>query len=287
MPDKSPLAPSRHVPTPLLRALKPLAILALGIFAGRLGSSEPLTRAAPADAGPSHAADVPQAAIATAPLPTPKCAPGGATSAPSDEERAEQERAAQRERARTRSRLFLGSLQRRIDTLQEQLPEQRPELLVNQLDDYMKGWSDALTDSPEFTNELAEQVTNTLCSEQSKDTRSSSKILYARLINMKSELASDEALDCYFDHVRGEGPELWEGILAWKVSGLPKPSAIEELERGAASERTRSILHLDSERQAYATRRPVPLDRRGLPIPSAESWAAGAPSTPGSGPDGQ
>lgn len=241
-----------------------IGLVALGVLVGRAtGSATPTVRP------PSEARLAPAARTTEPPVQVRSPKPALPKSEPALSPACQGDSRAElsAEQVRARSRDFMSGLRRRLNRMRLISPQQRPEDVIGRLQDYMFGWSEALGSSPEFTTALAEQVQDAVCDQEEGANRDASLMLSARLVRMLPELASEETFDCFFAAATGENPVVWEGIAAWKRSELPKPDAIEELERSATKPQTLHHLKGSAELAAEMPERGLALDARGLPLP--------------------
>jgi hypothetical protein len=179
------------------------------------------------------------------------------------------------DRMRERSREFLGHVGQRLSLIEETSPSQRPEDMIARMHEYVLGWSDALGSSPEFIDALSHQVQGRVCQPGEGAQRPASMMLYARMIRLLPDLASEETFDCYFEHATNEDAVLWEGISAWQRSGYPKPAALEALERAAEKPQTRERLGNGAAFAQDMAPKEFELDERGFPLPGQLVTPAG------------
>lgn len=265
---------------PANRVLRRGLLLGLTFAAGRLSASS-----APASAPTTEKPErLVAAAPASATTTTVRALPAPAPQCPSVSADAAKTAAEHRALMQRRSSDFMRALRLRVDEMQRHTALRPAEAMMGELNDYIRAWTQALGSSPEFVDNVAQEVQAAVCDPNAKDSLPSSMMLYARVMRMVPDVATEEVLDCYFDAVKDEGPALWEGLGAWKNSGLPQPGAIAEIEKRAIKEQTRTLL---GDGQLAFDPPKVEVDERGLPVVPADAPRAkpfpfyqGGPATP-------
>jgi hypothetical protein len=129
-------------------------------------------------------------------------------------------------------------------------PDAGPEAAATQMRLYQKGLADAIMrTAPDLTDELADQIEQTLCDPQA---RASQLASLARLFGDIPELASERGFDCVFGQRAEEDVVLWSMLDAWRVSKLPRPPSLIALERDTKDGRVRERLTELAEFEARA-----------------------------------
>lgn len=171
------------------------------------------------------------------------------------------------QRMQKRSTDLMGNIRDRIRNMHTVTPGQQPAHMAMRLNDYLHAWKEALGSSPEFVDALSDQVREAVCQPQAGEEGTTSMMVYARMMRIMPDLASDEAFDCFFDSVKQEDPVLWEGISAWKISGYPKPAALQALEENASKPMTKQLIDPDQQVAQEMEPKGPELDARGFPLP--------------------
>ena len=156
---------------------------------------------------------------------------------------------AERDYYRAQSRAILKLTQHRMSLALRMDPSEPAEAAVNQLNEYLSGWGDAIRQSPELVEPLADHVETTLCNPALAQRPAALLMMYGRMMHLLPDLVTAKSLDCYFDQAKDEDAVLWEGLDAWKASKLPKPAAVAALERTATKKQTKHRFLSDAEQQ--------------------------------------
>jgi hypothetical protein len=143
-----------------------------------------------------------------------------------------------------------------------------PEGTAVDMNDYLRGWSDAIGRSDRGTmREAADELTNRLCGAKLQPDH---LMVLARIGRFVPALLTDRGLDCGFKQLEREDVVLWELMDAWRISGLPAPPSLQRLTQGASDPRTkRRMQSLEEETLARAPppQAPVPPASPAGPTP--------------------
>jgi hypothetical protein len=121
--------------------------------------------------------------------------------------------------------------------LTQALPAGSPEGVVNAITEYMVGLSDGIArTSPELIFAMSEEIETALC--EGGKTADSMQMVYARMFRSIPELATARSFDCFFEKRTEEDPVLWEGLDAWRASGLPMPKGAGSWQERASKPQT-------------------------------------------------
>lgn len=166
---------------------------------------------------------------------------------------------------RGQSRELLAVALRRLAAQAHSLPFAVPEGAVNGVTEYLLGMSQGIERAaPELVMAMSAEIESAICGGEQ---RADVLMMYARMFRAVPALASSHGLDCFFAQRTAEDPVLWEGLDAWRGSGLPMPKGVEALQAKATMPQTR-LRFMDPEELARAQAEPdlePPLEPMEMP----------------------